>query len=161
MFTDGGGDHNITRISTQVSLIRLFTQLNPNMLIALRCCPTKSWVNPAERIMSILNLALQNCSLERTKMSDELEQKMKSVNNMNNLRNLTKHCVNLRESFRESMNSVKEIVNARFETMSLKDERISTQPSYSSENVKSFAESIHLTDKTVHLSQLTKSDLKK
>ena len=76
--------------------------------------------------MSILNLALQNCSLERTKTSDELEQKMKSVNNMNNLRNLTKHCVNLRESFRESMNSVKEIVNARFETMSLKDERIST-----------------------------------
>ena len=98
MFTDGGGDH-ITRISTQVSLIRLFIQLNLNMLIALRCCPTQSWVNPAERIMSILNLALQNCSLERTKMSDELEQKMKSVNNMNNLRNLTKHCVNLRESF--------------------------------------------------------------
>ena len=58
------------------------------------------------------------------------------------------------------MNSVKEIANARFEFMSLKDERISTQPSYSPENVKSFAESIHLTDKTVHLSQLTKSDLK-
>ena len=52
MFTDGGGDHNITRISTQVSLICLFIQLNLEMLIALRCCPTQSWVNPAEYIMS-------------------------------------------------------------------------------------------------------------
>ena len=89
-------------------------------------------------------------------MSDELDQKIKSVNSMNNLRNLTKRCVNLRESFIESMNPVKKIGNARFKSMSLKDERISIQPSSSSENVKTFAETIHLVDKTVDLSQLIK-----
>ena len=67
--------------------------------------------------MSILNLALKNGSLERMKMSDELEQNMKSVNSINNPRNLTKRCVNLRESFIESMNPVKETINARFESI--------------------------------------------
>lgn len=63
MFTDDGGDGNINRISTQVSLICLSIQLNLDMLIALRYCPTKSWVNPVGCIMSVLNLALQNCSV--------------------------------------------------------------------------------------------------
>ena len=74
-------------------------------------------------------------------MSDELEQKMKSVNSMNNLRNLTKRCVNLKESFIESMKPVKDLVNDRFESMSLKNEKISTKLSSSAENVKVFAES--------------------
>lgn len=59
------------------------------------------------------------------------------------------------------MKAVKEIINARFEFMSFKEEIISTQPSYSSDNVKTFAETIHLVNKSIDLSQLTKSDLKK
>ena len=46
------------------------------MLIALRCCPAQSWVNPAKRTMSILNIALQNYFLERRKAPDALERKM-------------------------------------------------------------------------------------
>ena len=39
-------------------------QLDLDMLIALRCCPSKSLVNPVEQAMSLLNLALQNCAIE-------------------------------------------------------------------------------------------------
>ena len=99
LYSDGGGDHNITFSSTQVSLICLFLQLDLDMLIALRCCPTQSWVNPAERIMSILNIALQNCALERAEMIDRFEAKMKSINSMNHLRNASTRTEWTRGSF--------------------------------------------------------------
>ena len=134
VFTDGGGDQNVARIPTQNSLICLFIQINLDMLVALRCCPTQSWMNSPKPIMSTLNLAQQNCSLEGAKMYDVLEQKVKSVNSMNKLRNLTKPCAELQESFMESMNPMKEIVNSRSESMLLKDEKISVQQSATSEN---------------------------
>lgn len=65
LFTDGGTDHRNTLESVRLSLICLFVDLNLDMLVAGRCAPGQSFTNPAERIMSILNLGLQNCSLER------------------------------------------------------------------------------------------------
>ena len=35
----------------------------------------QSWVNPAERVMSVLNIAIQNCALEREVKNDEFEKK--------------------------------------------------------------------------------------
>jgi hypothetical protein len=76
-FSDGGTDQRNTLESVKVSLICLFKELNLDMLIAARCAPGQSWCNPAERIMAILNLGLQNCALERTKCSDDVEKKLK------------------------------------------------------------------------------------
>ena len=64
LFTDGGGYDNVLKISVQISLICLFLQLDLDYLIAMHTCPTQSWVNPAERVMCILNYALQHCALE-------------------------------------------------------------------------------------------------
>ncbi|CAB4420652.1 unnamed protein product [Rhizophagus irregularis] len=58
IYTDGGPDHRVTYGSVQISLICLFLCGDFDMLIALRTAPHQSWTNPAERIMSILNLAL-------------------------------------------------------------------------------------------------------
>lgn len=68
--------------------------------------------------MCILYFAQQYCSLGRAKMPDMLQQKMKSVNSMNKLRNLTKLSVKLQESFMESINPITEIVNSKSESMS-------------------------------------------
>ena len=57
---DGGADHNVSKISIQISLICLFLQLDLDYLITMCTCPTQSWVYPAERVMFILNYALQN-----------------------------------------------------------------------------------------------------
>ena len=78
MYSDGGADHNVT-FNSKISLISLFSQLDFDMPVALRSCPTQSWVSPAERVMSILCLALQNCALERTKMADTFEAKIKNI----------------------------------------------------------------------------------
>ena len=78
LLSDGGPDHRLSYGSVQVSLLALFFRLNLDMLIAVRTCPYQSWTNPAERVMSILNLALQNVSLERKEMDEEAEKLMKN-----------------------------------------------------------------------------------
>lgn len=88
---DGGGDHNINHISTQILIICLFLQLNLDMLIALRCCMSLSWVNLAEQVMSLLNLELQNCALERDPVkTTEFQNMLKKVTPMNQLRTVSK-----------------------------------------------------------------------
>ena len=66
VYTDGGPERMITHESVKVPLCTLFRR-NPNLdiIIALRTAPGQSYVNYVERIMSILNIALQNCSLSR------------------------------------------------------------------------------------------------
>ena len=47
-------------------------------MIAAKCAPEHSYMNPAERIMSILNLGLQHVATERAPWDDEsIEKKVK------------------------------------------------------------------------------------
>ena len=64
-FSDGGTDHRHTLEAVRLCLIVLFKVMNLDALIAGRCAPGFSFTNPAERCMATLNLALQNCALER------------------------------------------------------------------------------------------------
>lgn len=82
VLSDGGPDHRLSYGSVQVAILVLFLRLNLDMLIAVRTCPYQSWTNPAERVMSILNLALQNVSLERKQMDVDSEKLTKNKNNM-------------------------------------------------------------------------------
>lgn len=63
ILSDGGPDHRVCFGSVKVSMIALFLNLNLDMLVCMQMCPYQSWTNPAERVMSTLNLALQNVSL--------------------------------------------------------------------------------------------------
>lgn len=63
LYTDGGPDHRLTYYSVKVALICLFIDLDLDLLIAARTAPGHSWLNPVERVMSILNLAIQNIAL--------------------------------------------------------------------------------------------------
>ena len=74
-FSDGGTEHRTILIKVQLGLFALFKILNLDMVIAARCAPGQSWTNPVERQMSILNIALQNCALERSRCTDDIESK--------------------------------------------------------------------------------------
>ncbi len=52
------------------------------MLIALRTAPYHSWANPAERIMSIINLGLQGVAIMRDMMNMELEDIFKKADTL-------------------------------------------------------------------------------
>ena len=75
--SDGGPDHRVTFGSVQVASLSLFCSLDLDMLVCVRTCPYQSWTNVAERIMSTLNLALQNVSLARSNMSQRAEAVLK------------------------------------------------------------------------------------
>lgn len=81
-YSDGGTDQRSALDSVKCSLICMFRELNLDMLIAGRTAPGQSWSNPAERIMSILNIALQNCALEREVCEDEVENLLKPCGSM-------------------------------------------------------------------------------
>ena len=86
LYTDGGPDHRTTYISTQLSLIALFLNLNLDYLCAARTAPHNSWKNPVERMMSILNLGFQSIGLMRSKMSEPAEAALKNCNSIALLR---------------------------------------------------------------------------
>ena len=62
--SDGGGDHNITFLYVQCMLLALFRIGGFDMLNVGRCTPLQSYINPADRAMSLLNIGLQGLALE-------------------------------------------------------------------------------------------------
>ena len=82
IMTDGGPDHRLTYETVKLCLVELFFHLDLDMLIAIRTAPNNSWVNPAERCMSILNLALKHVALSRDKMDDAFEKMIKKINTL-------------------------------------------------------------------------------
>ena len=69
-YKNGGTDQRNTLESVKVASIYLVKKLDLDLMIAARCVPGLSYVNPAERISSILNLGLQNVATERDPCDD-------------------------------------------------------------------------------------------
>jgi hypothetical protein len=76
IFTDGGPDHRTTFPSTWAALIAVFRRLDLDFFNAARTAPNNSWTNPVERIMSILNIALQGTTCQREKITADVLQKL-------------------------------------------------------------------------------------
>ena len=89
MYTDGGPDHNLTFLKTQLALISLFLSLDLDMLIAVRTALHQSWKNPCERVNCILNIKLQAIGLMRSSMSTEHEKALSTCDSMKEIRSLT------------------------------------------------------------------------
>jgi hypothetical protein len=63
--TDGGPDHNLKFVQTQLALVAIFLKLKEiDHLVALRGCLQGLYLNTIEQGMSILNLDLQQCSIK-------------------------------------------------------------------------------------------------
>jgi len=108
--TDGGTDQRNTQESVLCSNIKLFCEFNLDMLIHVRCAPGQSWINPAARIMSILNLGLQNVSLERCEMGKNEEAILKSCNSMAEIREKGKDILEIKDGWTESIEPVQSTI---------------------------------------------------
>ena len=82
MYTDGGPDHRLTYISTQISLLCLFKKLDLDFLCAARTAPYHSWHNPVERIMSVINLGLQSVGIARAAVDPAIESEIAKCNSV-------------------------------------------------------------------------------
>ncbi|KAK3109149.1 hypothetical protein FSP39_023972 [Pinctada imbricata] len=88
------------------------------MYVAARCAPGHSWINPAERVMSILNIGLQNCALSRQKGTEEFEKKLSRCTSQESIRAMKQE---IWEEWEASLEPVKRTVENRFRRLALKD----------------------------------------
>ena len=126
LYTDGGPDHQVKYIRTQIALISLFLALDLDYLVAVRTPPGHSWKNPVERIMSILNLGLQCVDLMHQEMDIESEEIMSQCNSMNDIRKVAEKTPSLKKNLKESLNPTITLLNDIFQRLQLKDKNFQT-----------------------------------
>ncbi|POG62444.1 hypothetical protein GLOIN_2v1882875 [Rhizophagus irregularis DAOM 181602=DAOM 197198] len=160
LYTDGGPDHRTTYGSVQVSLLCLFIRGNFDMLIAMRTAPAQSWTNPAERIMSILNLGLQGVALLRDQMSSEMEDLFSRKNTLEEIRLVAKNNSQLESELRNSIKSIQQLLNRRTERLVLDNENFICKSPADDEEIARFFESIISIDSTLRCDETTQSILR-
>ena len=114
MRTDGGGDHNASFMQVQLSLISLFCACNSEKLVAGRTAPGCSFVNDCEKGMAVLNVGLENVSLERSQMSEIQESHAKKASFMSELREQSTKHRDFKEAWMESTKPPTRIIEERF-----------------------------------------------
>ena len=165
--TDGGPDHNFTHLQVKCSLIALQRLLKINLLSALRCSPNGSYVMTAERVMPLLNLGLQNMTLERAPMAQvddvDLEALVASDNSMAAVRerdSANKH-LNLKAAWLKSMDAPLAAVKERFERISLKGNRFKVMRSVTEEDIQFLRDSFKEWEPQYSESHTCKGDVRK
>ncbi|XP_052798704.1 uncharacterized protein LOC128230468 isoform X1 [Mya arenaria] len=118
-YSDGGTDQRNTLESVKCASICLFKELDLDLMVLARCAPGNSWVNPAERVMSILNIGLQNCALERR----DDDGAFKSVNSMSQVREVIGKRPDLKEAWVSNIEPCQAVVQNRFARLTLKGEK--------------------------------------
>ena len=98
-------------MSVKLSMICLFIELDLDYLCAARTAPYHSFRNPAETIMSVLNLGLQSVSLAQAVMEDGIETSVASYNSVAEIRQVATKKEGLREALHDSVAPVKTLLS--------------------------------------------------
>ena len=160
LVSDSGPDHRLNFLSVQVALICLFMALDLDFLVCVRTCPYQSWQNMAERVMSTLNLALQNMSLCRKEMSPESEQLLRNKSTMKEVREVINSHRKLLSDLRDSMAPPMLAFSTRILALTIKEERFAIHSSASDPVVEEFFTHIHFIEPGLDRNHLRKADLK-
>ena len=135
LYTDGGPDHRLTYLSIKLSLISLFLKCDFDFLCACRTAPFHSWRNPAERVMSIVNLGLQCVGLMRKEMNEVDEAAISTCNSISQLTNLSLKKDEIVQTVLDSIESVKDLLSSIFRRLELHDQNFLMYPSASEEEI--------------------------
>ncbi|XP_078597452.1 uncharacterized protein LOC144873716 [Branchiostoma floridae x Branchiostoma japonicum] len=155
-YSDGGPDHRLTYISTQVSLICMFIILDLDMLVCARTAPQNSFRNPVERVMSIINLSLQAIGVMREKMPPAMEKLFAGLGTMKDVRAMADKHPELKQALVASTEKTRGMMNELFQRLTLKGEAVSTIKPATEQEVEEMWDLILMVDQT-----LTKGDTTK
>ena len=159
-YTDGGTDQRNTLEAVKCANICLFKELSLDMIITVRCAPGQSFLNPAERVMSILNYGLQNCATERQVQDESTESILKRCNSTVAIREQAKKTPALKEKWQESIKPVQEVIRGRFQRLKLKEEPIADLQPLNDVEIEAFQR--HLVEfPLLKLDKLNKAESKK
>lgn len=149
IYTDGGPDHRTTYNSVKLSLIVLFKRLELEFLVACRTAPGHSWANPAERIMSLLNIAFQNTALSREECNSHVEQSLKSCSGMNDIRKKAEQVDGLKDQWKESVKPMINMLEQRAQRVELKGKPFHVYPAAESDEVEMAEAQVTLIDPAI------------
>ncbi|GBB99535.1 hypothetical protein RclHR1_03550015 [Rhizophagus clarus] len=161
LYTDGGPDHRNTFGSVQIALICLFLRGNFDFLASIRTASYHSWMNPAERVMSILNLALQGVSLQRDPMNDILEDIFKGKNTLEEIRSVAQENKKLGLELRKSIKIVQELLSKQTKRLKINENNFQIYTPASLINIDETFEAIHHIDSTLQQEETFMNSLNK
>ena len=156
LYTDGGPDHRKTYISTQLSLIALFLNLNLDYLCAARTAPHNSWRNPVERMMPIFNLGFQSIGLMRSEMSEPAEAALKNCNSIALLRKAGEP---FKDEIAKSLESTISLLSDVISRLQLKGKKFQVYDNSSSEDIHNFWEVLQLIEPLLTRNDTRKKDI--
>jgi len=125
---------------TQIALICLFLQGDFDLLVAVRTAPNHSWTNPAEQILSTLNLGFQGMALKHDRMSSESEALFDTANTLDDIRKKAQEFNELESELKESIAGIQDLLNNRTERLLLKDKKFKCHNSASKESINKLFE---------------------
>ena len=124
IYSDGGPDHRVTYMSVKIAMICLYIELDLDYLCAAHTAPYHSFCNPAERIMSVLNLGLQSVGLACTIMEDGKEAAVASCNSVAKIRRVASQKEELREALLDTVAPVKTLLSMITQRLQLKEKSL-------------------------------------
>ncbi|PKY62399.1 hypothetical protein RhiirA4_488807, partial [Rhizophagus irregularis] len=161
LYTDGGPDHRTTFGSVQISLICLFLRGDFDFLIALRTAPYHSWANPAERIMSIINLGLQGVAIMRDSMNADLEEIFKKADTLDEIRAAANKNIDLKNGLHNCILNIQQMLHSRTERLVLHENHFQHYDPANDQNIDDFFKIILEIDKSLNISETTAEILSK
>lgn len=163
--TDGGPDHNTLGVRNQLALITLFLKGKYDYLCFVRTPPHYSTLNPTERLMCVINLALNGVALCRESVGEN-EKFIRHLTSKVMWREQAKKHPNLDipKLARDGAASAIELLTKRISEMSYKGEPIVVREPASEDEISAMKQvlSIFFTDEEfANLMTMTKAQLMK
>lgn len=143
-YTDGGPDHRTNFKSVQMSALCEFIALDLDMLVCARTAPSQSYHNPAERVMSTLNLGLQNVALERPCMPPQFELQVKSLSTLKSIRNAAERSKQLKTAYQSSMEEPVTFITERFSKLKWSGESLVTHKAATTQEIGHLSSMLHV-----------------
>ena len=161
LYTDGGPDHRTTYYSVKMALISLFLAMDKDMVLAVRTPLYHSWKDPAERIMSILNLGLQGIGLVRNEMKEEIEKEFVRCKGLKSVRKLAEKNEEVKTEVLNSVKNTVDLTKTLFQRLKLKDKPFHTQDPPTDEEMKVLWDEILKIDNSLEQSDTTAAKVSK
>ena len=153
-YHDGGSDHNLHFLRTQLSQVAYFLQQDLDMLMLVQTPPQYSWQNRAEQVMSNLNLALQGIGVMRTEAATQ-EGPLKQANNLKKIRKLAKKYPSIQDEISHSRQQPKILLGSQFKRCQLKGKNFQVFTAATKDETIKMASQLHKIDPEFNLDTLT------
>ena len=160
-YSDGGPDHNTKHYSVKIAQLAHFLNKNLDMSVSAVIYQGGSYTDPAERIMPLLNIAMQGVALARRPMEPVFENALRNRNSMEAVRGVCENDNALTSAVRESLEPMVNLLNERFACDSLKDEPLKLGEPATFEEINDLFAEVSRIDTSLELTKTNKVDVEK